>query len=87
MGSFQDYMVMANQAQLQAAAVTPTSQVKSEAKLYLSEMPAPPLETDVLEWWASNEMKFSALSVMVLSIRMVGTWRGIGRRLRDAPLH
>ena len=30
------------------------------------EMPAPPLETDVLEWWALNEMKFPALSVMVL---------------------
>jgi hypothetical protein len=51
-------------AHLQAAAVAPTSQAKSEAKLCL-EMPAPPLETDVLEWWALDEMKFPALSVMV----------------------
>ena len=49
---------------LQAAAAAPTSQVKSEAKLCL-DMLAPPLETDVLEWWALDEMKFPALSVMV----------------------
>ena len=28
------------------------------------EMPAPPMHQDVLKWWASNETKFSALSVM-----------------------
>ena len=54
---------MAGMAHLQAAEAAP-SQVKTEAKLYL-EVPAPPLETDVPEWWALNEMKFTALSVMV----------------------
>ena len=37
--------------------------VKTEADLYL-EMPAPPMHEDVLKWWASNETKFPALSVM-----------------------
>ena len=37
--------------------------MKSEAELYL-EMPAPPMDQDVLKWWASNETKFPALSVM-----------------------
>jgi len=65
MGSFQDFR--AGMAHLQAAApaaATPPSHVKSEAELYF-EVPAPPMETDVLEWWALDEMKFSALSVMV----------------------
>ena len=38
--------------------------MKSEAELYL-EVPAAPMETDVLEWWTLNQMKFPALSVMV----------------------
>ena len=35
-----------------------------QLRLYL-DVPAAPMETDMLEWWALNEMKFPALSVMV----------------------
>ena len=55
---------MAGMAHLQAAAAAaaaPPSHAKSEVELYL-EVSA---ETDVLEWWAFNEMKFPAMSVMV----------------------
>ena len=37
--------------------------VKSEAHRYL-ELPAAPMNTDPLEWWAANEINFPALSVM-----------------------
>ena len=37
--------------------------VKSEADLYL-DVPSVPMDADVLEWWALNEMKFPGLSVM-----------------------
>ena len=40
-----------------------TSRVKSEAHRYL-ELPAAPMNTDPLEWWAANEINFPALSVM-----------------------
>ena len=63
MGSIQH--CMACMAHLQAAAAeTASTNVKSEAALYL-EVPAAPMQTDVLEWWSLNEMKFLALIVMV----------------------
>ncbi len=39
------------------------SRVKSEAQHNL-ELPADPMNTDPLEWWAANEINFPALSVM-----------------------
>ena len=35
--------------------------VKSEAERYL-ELPAAPMKTDLLEWWAENDIKFPALT-------------------------
>ena len=49
------------QAPEAAQALVPV--VKSEAKRYL-ELPAAPMNTDPLEWWAVNEINFPALSVM-----------------------
>ena len=56
---------MSSMAHLQAAPETTqaTPTIKSEAERYL-ELPAEPMTTDVLEWWANNEIKFPALSVM-----------------------
>ena len=54
---------MAGMAHLEAAAPAGPSVVKSEVELYL-ELPIAPMNTDVLEWWAENENKFPALSVM-----------------------
>ena len=57
---------MASVSHLQApeAAQALVPVVKSEAKRYL-ELPAPPMNTDTLEWWAANEIcNFPALSVM-----------------------
>ena len=65
LGSFQDFMTglaHLNPSVPATSTVTEPS-VKSEAELYL-EMPAPPMHEDVLKWWASNETKFPALSVM-----------------------
>jgi hypothetical protein len=39
------------------------SGVKSEAKHNL-ELPAAPMNTDPLEWWAANEINFPSLRVM-----------------------
>ena len=49
------------QAAPETTQATPT--IKSEAERYL-ELPAEPMTTDVLEWYANNEIKFPALSVM-----------------------
>ena len=61
LGSFVDFM--ASVAHLQAPVPTQVSRVKSEAHRYL-ELPAAPMNTDPLEWWAANEINFPALSVM-----------------------
>ena len=60
-GSFVDFM--ASVAHLQAPVPAQVSRVKSEAHRYL-ELPAAPMNTDPLEWWAANEINFPALSVM-----------------------
>lgn len=63
-GSFLSFM--ANMSHLSAAvpaAPAAPPPVKSEAERYL-EMAVVPMETDVLEWWAANEINFPALSVM-----------------------
>ena len=54
---------MASVAHLQAPVAAQVSRVKSEAHRYL-ELPAAPMNTDPLEWWAANEINFPALSVM-----------------------
>ena len=61
LGSFVDFM--ASVAHLQAPVPAQVSRVKSEAHRYL-ELPADPMNTDPLEWWAANEINFPALSVM-----------------------
>jgi zinc finger BED domain-containing protein 1 (E3 SUMO-protein ligase ZBED1) len=61
LGSFVDFM--ASVAHLQAPVPAQVSRVKSEAHRYL-ELPAAPMNTDPLEWWAANEINFPALSVM-----------------------
>ena len=61
LGSFVDFM--ASVAHLQAPVAAQVSRVKSEAHRYL-ELPAAPMNTDPLEWWAANEINFPALSVM-----------------------
>ena len=61
LGSFVDFM--ASVAHLQAPVADQVSRVKSEAHRYL-ELPAAPMNTDPLEWWATNEINFPALSVM-----------------------
>ena len=62
MGSFLDFM--AGMAHLEAAAQPQArAPVKSEAERYL-ELPAVDMKIDLLEWWAENEIKFPALSVM-----------------------
>ena len=61
LGSFVDFM--ASVAHLQAPVAAQVSRVKSEAYRYL-ELPAAPMNTDPLEWWAANEINFPALSVM-----------------------
>jgi len=61
LGSFVDFM--ASVAHLQAPVAAQVSRVKSEANRYL-ELPAAPMNTDPLEWWAANEINFPALSVM-----------------------
>jgi hypothetical protein len=61
LGSFVDFM--ASVAHLQAPVAAQVSKVKSEAQRYL-ELPAVPMNTDPLEWWAANEINFPALSVM-----------------------
>ena len=65
LGSFQDFMTgLAHlNSSVPATSTVTEPSVKSEAELYL-EMPAPPMHEDVLKWWASNETKFPALSVM-----------------------
>ena len=65
LGSFQDFMTGLAHLNPSVAATSTVTEpsVKSEAELYL-EMPAPPMHEDVLKWWASNETKFPALSVM-----------------------
>ena len=45
--------------------------VKSEAERYL-EMPPVGTKTDVLEWWAENEINFPALSVMARHYKYLG---------------
>jgi hypothetical protein len=57
------YYFMASVAHLQAPVPAQVSRVKSEAHRYL-ELPAAPMNTDPLEWWAANEINFPALSVM-----------------------
>ena len=61
LGSFVDFM--ASVAHLQAPVPAQVSRVKSEAHRY-QELPAAPMNTDPLEWWAANEINFPALSVM-----------------------
>ena len=61
LGSFVDFM--SSVAHLQAPVADQVSRVKSEAHRYL-ELPAAPMNTDPLEWWATNEINFPALSVM-----------------------
>jgi hypothetical protein len=61
LGSFVDFM--ASVAHVQAPVPAQVSRVKSEAHRYL-ELPAAPMNTDPLEWWAANEINFPALSVM-----------------------
>jgi hypothetical protein len=61
LGSFVDFM--ASIAHLQAPVAAQVSRVKSEAHRYL-ELPAVPMNTDPLGWWAANEINFPALSVM-----------------------
>jgi hypothetical protein len=52
LGSFVDFM--ASVAHLQAPVPAQVSRVKSEAHRYL-ELPAAPMNTDPLEWWAAND--------------------------------
>ena len=59
--SFVDFM--ASVAHLQAPVAAQVSMVKSVAHQYL-ELPADPMNTDPLEWWAANEINFPALSIM-----------------------
>lgn len=64
LGSFMDFMASVSHLQAPEAAQALVPVVKSEAKRYL-ELPAPPMNTDTLEWWAANEIcNFPALSVM-----------------------
>jgi hypothetical protein len=51
LGSFVDFM--ASVAHLQAPVADQVSRVKSEAHRYL-ELPAAPMNTDPLEWWAAR---------------------------------
>ena len=52
-------------AHLQAPVAAQVSRVKSEWQLYL-ELPANPMNTDPLEWWAANEINFPVLIVMAM---------------------
>jgi hypothetical protein len=54
---------MASVAHLQAPVAVLVSRVKSEAQRYM-ELPAAPMNTDPLEWWATKEINFPVLSVM-----------------------
>ena len=56
---------MASMAHLAGPAQPPARapSVKSEVERYL-ELPAVDMKTDLLEWWAENDIKFPALSVM-----------------------
>jgi hypothetical protein len=58
LGSFVDFM--ASVAHLQSPVAAQVSRVKSETQCYL-ELPAVPMNTNPLEWWAANEINFPVL--------------------------
>lgn len=63
LGSFMDFMASVSHLQTPELPQALVPVVKSEAERYL-ELPAAPMKTDPLEWWAENEIDFPALSVM-----------------------
>ena len=56
---------MAGMAHLEAEAPAeaPAPTIESEVERYL-KLPSAPMHTDFLDWWATNENEFPALSVM-----------------------
>ena len=63
LGSFMDFMASVSHLQTPELPQALVPVVKSEAERYL-ELPAAPMKTDPLEWWAENEIDFPALSIM-----------------------
>jgi hypothetical protein len=61
--SFVDFMASMAHLAGPAQPPAPAPSVKSEVERYL-ELPAVDMKTDLLEWWAENDIKFPALSVM-----------------------
>ena len=61
--SFVDFMASMAHLAGPAQPPAPAPSVKSERERYL-ELPAVDMKTDLLEWWAENDIKFPALSVM-----------------------
>eukprot|EP00966_Prymnesium_polylepis_P129115 2985968-Prymnesium_polylepis.1 len=58
LGSFIDFMAGMAHLETELPTTAPAATIKSEVKRYL-ELPPAPMATDVLQWWAVNEMKSS----------------------------
>ena len=59
--SFVDFMASMAHLAGPAQPPAPAPSVKSERERYL-ELPAVDMKTDLLEWWAENDIKFPALT-------------------------